>query len=62
MRNEGVRRCLFSVRKVCECLQLPLAMSRICQGCYGSVWRYLRVSGGYLEGVEGCRGPEGCVW
>ena len=48
-----VRLCRLSVRKVCECLHLPLAMSRICQGCYGSVWRYLRVSGGCLEGVEG---------
>ena len=32
VRNEGVRRCLLSVRNVCECLWLHLAMSRICQG------------------------------
>ena len=45
-RNEGVRWCLLSVRNVCKCLGLPLAMSRICQGWHGSVWGYLRVSRG----------------
>ena len=51
-RIEHVRRCLLSVRNVCECLRLPLAMSWICQGWYGSDWRYLRVSGGSWR-VEG---------
>ena len=45
-RNEGVRWCLLSVRNVCKCLGLPLAMSRICQGWHGSVGGYLRVSRG----------------
>ena len=49
MRNEGVRRCLLSVSNVSECLRLSLAISRICQGCDGSVWDIC----GCLEGVEG---------
>ena len=65
MRNEGVRRCLLSVRNVCECLRLPLVMSKICQGCHGSVWRYLRMAGGCLEVVEGeggLKGVSGSIW
>ena len=58
VRYEGVRRCLLSVSNVCECLRLSLAISRICQGCDGSVWDIC----GCLEGVEGWRGPEGGVW
>ena len=61
-RNEGVRRCLLSVRNVCECLLLLLAMFWICQGGYESVWGFLRVSGGCLEGVGGFRGAERGIW
>ena len=50
---------LLSVRNVCECLRLPLVMSKICQGCHGSVWRYLRMAGGCLEVVEGEGGLKG---
>ena len=42
-RNECVSWCLLSVRNICECLGLPLTMSRICQGRHGSVRGYLRV-------------------
>ena len=56
---------LLSVRNVYKCLRLLLAMSKICQGCHGSVWRYLRVSGGCLEVVEGeggLRGVSGSIF
>ena len=42
--REGVKRCLFSVWNVYDCLRLPRVMSRACQGCYMRVWGYLRVS------------------
>ena len=60
-RNEGVRRCLLGVRNIGECLSLPLAMSRICQGCYGSVWGCLWVSGGCQGKLKGVRGGLGGV-
>ena len=61
-RNEGVRRCLLGVRNVGECLWLPLEMSRICQGWYGSVWGCLGVSGGVRGSWKVLGGPKGGVW
>ena len=59
-RNEGVRRCLLSVRNVCECLRLPLVMSWIWQESYGSVSGYLRVSRGSWRVCT--QGTERGVW
>ena len=57
-RNEGCRWCPLSVRNVCKCLGLPLALSRICQRWHGSVWGYLRVS----RDDGGCKGAQDSVW
>ena len=61
-RNEGVRWCLLSVRNVCKCLGMPLTMSRICQGWYGSVWVYLRVSWGCWRVKGGLRALSGSLF
>ena len=59
-----VRWCLLGVRNACWCLGLPLAMSNIYQGWYGSVWAYLRVSRwcwrvyGELRAVSGSNFPS----
>ena len=61
-RNEGVKRCLLSVRNVFECLRLPLVMSWICQGWYRSVSGYLRVSVGSWRAYGGLRGVFGSLF
>ena len=55
-----VKRCLEGLCEKWGCQKMSvecqeyLWVSRLCQGCHGSVWRYLRVSGGCLEGLERC--------